>query len=156
MFEGVPLCRAVVLDLSLTNTRNVHRIFCHAYLSTFCCEDFCVSQCIYKRIVLDLKIIFFTGKLKGMTENSGKVELPEDKINDKFICTCVYTVANVLQVASSDEKVYKFASKTLSEGVLALVSISVKENTANLVVNCEKMVIGTMLLKDLKRVLSKS
>ena len=91
-----------------------------------------------------------------MTENSGKVELPEDKNNDKFICTCVYTVANVLQVASSDEKVYKFASKTLSEGVLALVSISVKENTANLIVNCEKMVIGTMLLKDLKRVLSKS
>lgn len=46
--------------------------------------------------------------------------------------------------------------KTMSEGVLVLVSVSVNEESANIVVNCEKMVIGTMLLKDLKSLLAKS
>jgi AP-3 complex subunit beta len=92
-----------------------------------------------------------------MTENTGKVTLPEKKNDAKSVVTNVLTVANMLQVASGEtDTVYRFAAKTMSEGVLVLVSVSVQGESANIVVNCEKMVIGTMLLKDLKSVLGQS
>lgn len=97
------------------------------------------------------------GKLKGMTENTGKVTLPKEKSDAKSVVTSVLTVANMLQVPSSEsDTVYRFAAKTMSEGVLVLVSVSLNEESANIVVNCEKMVIGTMLLKDLKSLLATS
>lgn len=100
---------------------------------------------------------FLTGKLKGMTENTGKVTLPKEKSDAKSVVTSVLTVANMLQVLSSEsDTVYRFAAKTMSEGVLVLVSVSLNEESANIVVNCEKMVIGTMLLKDLKSLLATS
>ncbi|XP_061173908.1 AP-3 complex subunit beta-2-like [Saccostrea echinata] len=97
------------------------------------------------------------GKLKGMTENTGKVKLSEKKTDSKSIVTSVITVANMLQVPSSEtDTVYRFAAKTMTEGVLVLVSVAVNGDSANIVVNCEKMVIGTMLLKDLKSLLGQS
>ena len=101
--------------------------------------------------------LLLTGKLKGMTENTGKVKIPKEKTDAKSVVTSVITVANMLQVPSSEmDTVYRFAAKTMSEGVLVLVSVSVEEEAANIIVNCEKMVIGTMLLKDLKSLLAKS
>ncbi|KAL5004173.1 hypothetical protein ScPMuIL_017629 [Solemya velum] len=90
------------------------------------------------------------GKLTGMNENSGTVSIPADKNNAQFLCTCVHAVANILQVPSTDETVQQFAAKTLATGTLLLVNLKVKDNKVNILVNCEKMVIGTMLLKDIK------
>uniref|UniRef100_A0A671S331 AP-3 complex subunit beta n=1 Tax=Sinocyclocheilus anshuiensis TaxID=1608454 RepID=A0A671S331_9TELE len=51
--------------------------------------------------------------------------------------------------------VYRFAGKTVSSGCLVLVTVTTKEGGgAQLTVNCEKMVIGTMLVKDILQALS--
>ena len=90
-----------------------------------------------------------------MTENSATVDIPNKNNNAKAICNCVYEVANVLPVQASDENVYRFAGKTSSGGTDTLITVKVTESKAKVTVNCEKMVICSMLLKDLKTSLSK-
>jgi AP-3 complex subunit beta len=47
--------------------------------------------------------------------------------------------------------VFRFAGQTLSSKSLVLVTIKMQENDqANISVNCEKMVIGSMLLNEIK------
>lgn len=94
----------------------------------------------------------FSGKLSGMNENSGKVDLLPGYDATK-LGTHVLAVANVLLI-SADNNIYRFASKTVSSGADTLVSVRLVDNRAYLTVNCEKMVIGSMLLKDIKRSLS--
>lgn len=98
----------------------------------------------------------FSDKLGGMNENSGNVKIAADKNNSTNICTCVHTVTNTLQVPCSSENIYLFAAKTMATGTLTLISVKVTDSTAKVTVNCEKMVIGTMLHKELKNKLSKS
>lgn len=46
--------------------------------------------------------------------------------------------------------VHRFASRTVTSGSLVLVTVATREEgAAQLTVNCEKMVIGTMLVKDI-------
>lgn len=46
--------------------------------------------------------------------------------------------------------VHRFAGRTVTSGSLVLVTVATKEEgAAQLTVNCEKMVIGTMLVKDI-------
>ena len=89
-----------------------------------------------------------------MTENSCKIMLPDQKTDMKSVITCVHSVANVLLVPSTDENTYRFSARSMATGTLVLVSVIVKESTGKLTVNCEKMVIGTMLMKDLKNAFS--
>lgn len=57
-----------------------------------------------------------------------------------------------LQVPSTEEGTYRFSAQTMASNIPALVTVSVKEDgTGKLTVNCEKMVIGTMLMKDIKK-----
>ncbi|XP_052235649.1 AP-3 complex subunit beta-2-like [Dreissena polymorpha] len=90
------------------------------------------------------------GKLAGMNENSTKVKLPADKSDMKSIVTAVLKVANVLQVPSAEENKFLFAARTLATQTLVLISVDTKNGAAKLTTNCEKMVIGAMLMKDVK------
>ncbi|XP_076356504.1 LOW QUALITY PROTEIN: AP-3 complex subunit beta-2-like [Tachypleus tridentatus] len=98
------------------------------------------------------------GKLKGMNENSCTIELPKEKTDGKHIVSKLYEVANIMQVLTTDETsgTYRFASKTLSSESLVLVSVQVLNNgKAYITVNCEKIMIGSMLLKELREALGK-
>ncbi|XP_013411486.1 AP-3 complex subunit beta-2 isoform X2 [Lingula anatina] len=95
------------------------------------------------------------GKLSGMNENSGTVDMATENTDIKTISRRVYEVANVVQVPSMQDNTYKFAGKTLSAGALVLISVKLDGRKAALKVNCEKMVIGSMLLKDLKDSMTK-
>ncbi|XP_053385509.1 AP-3 complex subunit beta-2-like isoform X2 [Mercenaria mercenaria] len=91
------------------------------------------------------------GKLSGMNENTAKVKIEEDKTDMKSVVTAVYRVANVVQVPSSEDGTYRFAAQTMASNIPVLTTVSVKDDgTGKLTVNCEKMVIGTMLMKDVK------
>ncbi len=91
-----------------------------------------------------------------MTENTGSVEMCSTDVDAATLCNRVYDVANVLQVASSLPATYHFASKTSATGVDTLITLKMKDNNkVNITVNCEKMVIGSMLVKDLKISLAK-
>lgn len=53
-------------------------------------------------------------------------------------------------VPPPEHPVHRFAGKTVTSGSLVLVTVVTKEEgAAQLTVNCEKMVIGTMLVKDI-------
>lgn len=50
---------------------------------------------------------------------------------------------------------HRFAAKTVTSGSLVLVTVVARqEGAAQLTVNCEKMVIGTMLVKDILQALT--
>ncbi|VDI24967.1 AP-3 complex subunit beta [Mytilus galloprovincialis] len=95
------------------------------------------------------------GKLGGMNENSGTVKLPENKRDSASICKCVHTVANVIQIPSQSTQLYQFAAQTVASNTLTLIIIKQTDDSAKLTVNCEKMVIGSMLFKDLKSIFVK-
>lgn len=94
-------------------------------------------------------------KLGGMNENSASVPITEETRSPQWICTCVLTAGNLLQVPSSDENIFKFGAKTLATGTLLLVGVKLSEKKASITVNSEKMVIGTMLLKDIQKAMEK-
>ncbi|KAH9524487.1 AP-3 complex subunit beta-2 [Bulinus truncatus] len=93
-------------------------------------------------------------KLGGMNENKENCEIPEVKKCPQGVCSSVLSVANLLQVPSSDPAVFNFAAHTLATTTLVLVVVSIAGKNAKVTVNCEKMVIGSMLLKDIKRSLT--
>ena len=91
-----------------------------------------------------------------MNENTSKVTIAESHRSTKDLCQCVHTVANVLQVHSADDDVVRFGAKTIATNALVLITVKkTDESSAKMTVNCEKMVIGTMLLKDIKAALEK-
>ncbi|XP_048015088.1 AP-3 complex subunit beta-2 isoform X3 [Megalobrama amblycephala] len=109
------------------------------------------------------------GKLMGMNEISEKLSLGEKCVNEHVIVERVTATANLSRVPCGSDKecstpppppppsapVYRFAGKTVSSGCLVLVTVATKEGGgAQLTVNCEKMVIGTMLVKDILQALS--
>ncbi|XP_039525469.1 AP-3 complex subunit beta-2 isoform X1 [Pimephales promelas] len=107
------------------------------------------------------------GKLMGMNEISEKLSLGEKCVNEHIIVERVTATANLSRVPCGSDKecstpppppsapVYRFAGKTVSSGCLVLVTVATKEGGgAQLTVNCEKMVIGTMLVKDILQALS--
>ena len=73
----------------------------------------------------------------------------------KDISTAVMNAANVHPVQSSDESCLKFAACTFSEKVPVLLSVRVKESNAIITSNCEKIVIGSMLMKLVKECIAK-
>jgi AP-3 complex subunit beta len=94
-------------------------------------------------------------KLRGMNETSTTVTLPSANANADTIRKKIYECSNVLQVPSSDDAVLKFAGKTLASKSLVLVQVKILEESgttkADIGINCEKIVVGSMLAKELKK-----
>ena len=84
-----------------------------------------------------------------MNENSASVNLSDP--GAQAITKAVQTAANVIQVSSSQATTFCFAGKTVSGGADVLVSVQVLDSKVKLTVNCEKMVIGSMLVRDIKQ-----
>ncbi|XP_077173501.1 AP-3 complex subunit beta-2 isoform X2 [Paroedura picta] len=90
------------------------------------------------------------GKLTGMSEITEKLTLPEKWQSDHVIVQQVTAAANVSRVPCGSDKEYRFAAKTVSSGSLILITLEKKAgNAALLTINSEKMLIGTMLVKDI-------
>ncbi|XP_035499355.2 AP-3 complex subunit beta-2 isoform X9 [Scophthalmus maximus] len=104
------------------------------------------------------------GQLMGMNEITERLTLDAKCRNEHTIVQRVTTAANLSRVPCGSDKecslpppppppdhpVHRFAGRTVTSGSLVLVSVVTKEEgAAQLTVNCEKMVIGTMLVKDI-------
>ncbi|XP_048337998.1 AP-3 complex subunit beta-2-like [Sphaerodactylus townsendi] len=90
------------------------------------------------------------GKLTGMSEITEKLTLPEKCQSDHVLVQQVTAAANVSRVPCGSDKEYRFAAKTVSSGSLILITLEKKAgNAAHLTINSEKMLIGTMLVKDI-------
>uniref|UniRef100_A0A8C9WBF8 AP-3 complex subunit beta n=1 Tax=Scleropages formosus TaxID=113540 RepID=A0A8C9WBF8_SCLFO len=93
------------------------------------------------------------GQLMGMNEIKETLVLGEACQSDYAIVQRVTAAANVGQVPCGSDQ--EFAGKTMTSNSLVLVTVITKrDRTAQLTVNCEKMVIGTMLVKDILHALS--
>ncbi|XP_077939300.1 AP-3 complex subunit beta-2 isoform X9 [Gasterosteus aculeatus] len=101
------------------------------------------------------------GQLMGMNEITEKLTLDAKCRNEHTIVQRVTTAANLSRVPCGSDKecsppvpppdrlVHRFAGRTVTSGSLVLATVATKEGgAAQLTVNCEKMVIGTMLVKD--------
>ncbi|XP_042680655.1 AP-3 complex subunit beta-2 isoform X3 [Centrocercus urophasianus] len=95
------------------------------------------------------------GKLTGMSEITEKVTLPEKCRSDHAIVQQVTSAANVGRVPCGADNEYRFAAKTVTSGSLVLITLEWREGAAaQLTINSEKMVIGTMLVKDIIQALA--
>ncbi|XP_041852828.1 AP-3 complex subunit beta-2 isoform X8 [Melanotaenia boesemani] len=90
------------------------------------------------------------GQLMGMNEITEKLTLDVKCRNEHAIVQRVTTAAHLSRVPCGSDKECRFAGRTVTSGSLVLVTVATKEEgAAQLTVNCEKMVIGTMLVKDI-------
>ncbi|NWZ90102.1 AP3B2 protein, partial [Nesospiza acunhae] len=95
------------------------------------------------------------GKLMGMSEITERLTLPEKCRSDHTIVQQVTSAANVGRVPCGASNEYRFAAKTVTSGSLVLITLERREgSTAQLTINSEKMVIGTMLVKDIIQALT--
>uniref|UniRef100_A0A182SNV4 AP-3 complex subunit beta C-terminal domain-containing protein n=1 Tax=Anopheles maculatus TaxID=74869 RepID=A0A182SNV4_9DIPT len=104
-------------------------------------------------------------KLRGMTEHSCTLQLSDTlSSDDKSLHRAVFEASNVASVVLDAKKdAYErilFAGQTMSSKSLVLVvlektSTSDDSKSFSLTVNCEKLVVGSMLLNELKAVLKK-
>ncbi|XP_019729468.1 AP-3 complex subunit beta-2 isoform X2 [Hippocampus comes] len=89
------------------------------------------------------------GQLMGMNEITEKLTLDVKCRNEHAIVQRVSAAANLSRVPCGSDKECRFAGRTVSGGSLVLVTVATEEDgSARLTLNCEKMVIGTMLVKD--------
>ncbi|XP_052015349.1 AP-3 complex subunit beta-1 [Apodemus sylvaticus] len=95
------------------------------------------------------------GMLTGMNETSATFIAAPQNFTPSVILQRVVDVANLGAVPSSRDNVHRFAAKTVHSGTLMLVTVELKEgSTAQLIINTEKTVIGSVLLRELQPVLS--
>ncbi|XP_059031285.1 AP-3 complex subunit beta-1 isoform X2 [Mustela lutreola] len=95
------------------------------------------------------------GMLTGMNETSTVIIAAPQNFTPSVILQKVVNVANVGVVPSGQDNIHRFAAKTVHSGSLMLVTVELKEgSTAQLIINTERTVIGSVLLRELKPVLS--
>ncbi|XP_012232882.1 AP-3 complex subunit beta-1 [Linepithema humile] len=86
-------------------------------------------------------------KLKGMNEHIAKIPYSGNK---NALPQKVFETANVAKIPS-EEEIMQFAAHTLASKSLVLVTIKfLDDDQLEVCVNCEKMVIGSILLNELK------
>uniref|UniRef100_A0A0C9RZA1 AP-3 complex subunit beta n=1 Tax=Fopius arisanus TaxID=64838 RepID=A0A0C9RZA1_9HYME len=89
-------------------------------------------------------------KLKGMNEHTSKIKFSGTK---KDLLQKVYEAAN-LSMISNENDTMRFAGNTLTSKSLTLVTIKFLDcHELEICINCEKMVIGSMLLNEIKNYL---
>ncbi|XP_053858546.1 AP-3 complex subunit beta-1 isoform X1 [Vidua macroura] len=95
------------------------------------------------------------GMLTGMNETSTTIAVAPPNSTRLVIIERVVKAANLGVVPSGQDNIHRFAAKTMHSGSLMLVTVELKESsTAQLIINTEKTVIGSVLLRELKPVLS--
>ncbi|GAB0091047.1 AP-3 complex subunit beta [Sergentomyia squamirostris] len=94
-------------------------------------------------------------KLRGMTEHSTTLSLQlssPDSVR-KSIEGRIFKMANVAAVESSEDRIIQFAGQTLKSKSLLLITVLLKneeQTEVQVTVNCEKIVMGSILLNDIK------
>lgn len=99
------------------------------------------------------------GKLRGLNESSGKLEIPSSQTSEEQVCAKVKEAAAVTYIGAAPlpegAATYRFAGRTISGGTHVLVTVKVPSSGKDslITVNCEKMAISSMLVKEIKQAL---
>lgn len=91
-------------------------------------------------------------KLRGMTESTCKVQnLKAELSNKRSLQSKVFEVANVAAINhSDDENIFLFAGQTMNSKSLVLITIVRADDAATITVNCEKVVVGSILINEIR------
>lgn len=92
-------------------------------------------------------------KLRGMTEHVCNINIPTNLQDARNMAQKIFECVNVANIKVETTNVYKFSGQTLSSKSLVLITIKLNESDAKIMVNCEKMIIGSMLLTEIKSVM---
>ena len=136
-----------------------------------------IGEIIRSVIIPETMFLSEKEKLKGMNEHSAKINYTG---NRKILTQKIVEAANLAVTSSDDDSIrymifyyfnfnldiptsiyyyfnisdnfiLRFAAQTLASKSLVLVTIkTIEENMLDICVNCEKMVVGSMLLNELK------
>ncbi|XP_014666116.1 PREDICTED: AP-3 complex subunit beta-2-like [Priapulus caudatus] len=127
-----------------------------------------VGEQLQPIIITDNDFRLQQAKLKGMNENTGSAALPPAAAaaaaaasgreaggggSEAWLRQRVYDVANLAPVPAPDLSTLHFAARTRASHAFVLVSVRVADGNAaaSVVVHCEKMVVGSMLLKEITK-----
>uniref|UniRef100_A0AAV2L1A7 AP-3 complex subunit beta n=1 Tax=Knipowitschia caucasica TaxID=637954 RepID=A0AAV2L1A7_KNICA len=94
------------------------------------------------------------GQLMGMNEITEKLTLDSHCRNEHAIVQRVTTAANLSRVPCGADHECRFAARTVTGNSLVLVTVAIKQEAAQVTVNCDKMLIGTMLVKEILQALA--
>lgn len=92
-------------------------------------------------------------KLRGMTESNCKVSLRAEFSDKRQLQNKIFEVANVAAISHNETTdLLLFAGQTLNSKSLVLISIVHDEESvaASLTVNCEKLVVSSILMNEIK------
>ncbi|XP_063708004.1 AP-3 complex subunit beta-2 [Culicoides brevitarsis] len=90
-------------------------------------------------------------KLRGMTEHTSKLPVT---LEAPLLRQKIFEIANVGGITTEDPKFLLFAGHTMNSRSLVLITIQFLEgDEVEVTVNCEKMVIGSILLNEIKAAL---
>jgi len=127
-----------------------------------------VGELIRPVTMSEARFISEQGKLRGMNEHEGKTFVNKTlaptaaTTSRSSLVHRVYETGNLLQVPSIEDHLLRFAGQSLSTQTLILLTIHLSEEeqpsgdsplSIRIVVNCDKIVIGSMLLQELKEAL---
>ncbi|KAM7350501.1 adaptor related protein complex 3 subunit ruby isoform 2-T3 [Cochliomyia hominivorax] len=92
-------------------------------------------------------------KLRGMNEHQTKLKMKQNAIEPTTLKQKIFECINVAALTSNntDNPVYNFVGQTMTSKSLVLISCDWSQTPDELVlqVNCEKMVIGSMVLNEI-------
>lgn len=91
-------------------------------------------------------------KLRGMTESTCKVlKLKSELIERKCLQAKIFEVANVAAINHSEEdNTLFFAGQTMNSKSLVLITVVTSDDAATITVNCEKVVVGSILINEIR------
>lgn len=92
-------------------------------------------------------------KLRGMSESSCKVPVRGEFSDKRQLQMKIFEISNVAAISHGDSaNLLLFAGQTLSSKSLVLISVTLDDDTqtAAIIVNCEKLVVGSILMNEIK------
>lgn len=97
-------------------------------------------------------------KLRGMTESTCKVSLKAELYEKRNLQMKIYEIANVASIMHANvADSLLFAGQTMNSKSLVLITVNIVDEgkTAAVTVNCEKVVVGSILINEIRDAIKK-
>ena len=96
-------------------------------------------------------------KLRGMTESTCKIsQVKPELFERRNLQTKIFEIANVAAINHVDsENVLLYAGQTMNSKNLVLITLIKDGEAANVTVNCEKVVVGSILINEIRDAIKK-
>lgn len=101
-------------------------------------------------------VLMIVGKLRGLNESLGELEILFNLVIEDKVCFKVKEVVVVICIGFKyffdGDFIYRFVGRIIFGGIFVFVTVNIKVKGKDcfIIVNCEKMVISFMFVKEIK------